>query len=112
MGLDLPWESDGLDLTPLITGEKESLRDYATSCWKEWNSVRTRQYQFIGTRDESTARLYDLTQDPDCRHDLAADKPAVVKEMLGLLRRDAGGKMDALKAAGTPRGMTDMRITL
>jgi hypothetical protein len=32
--------------------------------------------------------------------------------MFNLLRRDAGGKMDALKAAGTPKGMTDMRITL
>ena len=112
MGLPLPWETDGLDLTPLMTGEKESLRDYATSCWKEWNSVRTRQYQFVGTRDETQSRLFDLTQDPNCLHDLAADKPAVVKEMFDLLRRDAGGKMGPLEAAGTPEGITDMRITL
>jgi len=112
MGLPLPWKVDGLDLTPLMTGKKESLRDYATCSWKEWNSVRTRQYQFMGTRDESQARLYDLTEDPDCRVDLAADKPSVVKEMFGLLRQDAGGEMGEMKAAGTPPGFTDFRITL
>ena len=112
MGLPLPWETDGLDLTPLMTGEKESLRDYATCSWKDWNSVRTRQYQFIGSRDETQSRLYDLTRDPNCLENLAEEKGDVVKEMFGLLRQDAGGKMDELKAAGAPSGMTNMRITL
>jgi hypothetical protein len=32
--------------------------------------------------------------------------------MFGLLRQDAGGEMGEMKAAGTPPGFTDFRITL
>ena len=112
MGLPLPWESDGLDLMPVIKGEKDGLRDYLTCSWKESNSVRTSQYQFMCSRDESSCKLFDLAQDPDCQNDISADTPALVKEMIGLLRKDAGGEMKALDPQGVPANLKNMNIQL
>lgn len=112
MGLSQPWQSDGIDLLPLIRGERNSIREYTTCSWKYWNSSRTRQYQFMCSQDETEVRLYDLTLDMQCQNDIASDNPAIVKEMLDLLHQDAGGSLPELFPKGAPADQSEWPIQL
>ncbi|MEM9716064.1 MAG: sulfatase-like hydrolase/transferase [Pseudomonadota bacterium] len=97
LGLDAPHHLDGQDLTPLISGDQNSLRGHAVSVWgveegMDFNpalTVRTKthRYCFYWNGEEE---LYDHRTDPFEHHNLAAgaDQASLIEELAGRLPND------------------------
>ena len=91
LGIPCGW-TDGEDLWPLVTGEKAAIRDRIITGWADGaptgnargrTSVRDDRWNFctaVGYEDEAGDELFDLSRDPDERHNVAADHPQVVAE--------------------------------
>ena len=84
--------TDGENLWPLVMGEKASIRERIITGWAEWGqagtargraSVRDDRWNFctaVGYADQDGDELFDLSNDPEERHNVAADHPRVVAE--------------------------------
>ena len=94
LGVKPPRPLDGQDATPLIAGNKGwRKRDHVTCGFQDYTWVRNDRYALI-TRNNGTAQtLYDLHKDPGQFHDIAAEAPGVVKQLMTLATEDAGGKL-------------------
>jgi hypothetical protein len=68
---------DGVDLSPLLTGKNSDWSDRLIfSHWRNRTSVRTQQY-----RMDAQGKLFDLTKDPEQRHDVASQQPQVTERL-------------------------------
>ena len=68
---------DGVDLSPLLTGKNSDWSGRLIfSHWKNRTSVRTQQYRL-----DAQGKLYDLTKDPEQRHDVASQQPEVTERL-------------------------------
>ena len=77
---------DGISLKPVLTGEKDSIRDAALSYWNDAVSVRSRTHRLVArVRNQKIVHteLYDLTVDPDSVANIAAADTATVDELVG-----------------------------
>lgn len=105
---------DGVDQTQLLLGKNASgaRSDYFYFCKGEMHAVRKGRYklilpdrkQFYGYVDDKgsqRAELYDLEADIGEKHDLAAQRPELVKELLDYARKFP-----------VPKGPYDPRIQL
>lgn len=52
-----------------------------------WRSVVSRQYQLLHDVIGGQTRLYDLEADPTEQHDVAAEHPEIVQQMMGVLQQ-------------------------
>ena len=88
--LDVPFETDGTSVWPLVTGEAESIRDRIIIGWASWAdgnavgraSVRDDRWNFVisvGSEDPNP-ELYDLQADPEELNNVISDYPKVVTE--------------------------------
>ena len=86
--LDVPFETDGQSVWPLVTGAAESIRDTIVCGWAEFSngnataraSVRDAKWNYVvavGKQDENP-ELYDLAADPDEEHNVIDQHPGVV----------------------------------
>ncbi len=76
---------DGRSLRPLLTGEKQAIRDAAISYWRSAVSVRTPTHRLIATvgqQGPTNVELYDMRQSPDPIANIAQDEPAMTKRLL------------------------------
>jgi arylsulfatase A-like enzyme len=90
LGQEIPEQMDGMDLWPIVRGERPG-RDHVTVGWgpeityidDSWwcNDV------FLG----GEALLYDLKNDPRLTQNVAAEYPEITKRALEAFREDAGG---------------------
>lgn len=97
-----PYKIDGKDLMPILTGEKSKVRDYATSI-SRWNVVcRDDDYYFMCRINGDVPQLFDMKDDPEQAHNIASDKPEVVKRMWNMILTDAGA--DKIEMAATVLG--------
>ncbi|PZE22296.1 sulfatase [Paenibacillus xerothermodurans] len=105
-GIDLsaikpPDDMDGQSLWPSILGAAEgTLHEvHLSECaWQAARGVRTQRYKFIrnydtGLFDRAPRELYDLLADPEERHNLAEQLPALAEEMEGRINRYVSGKL-------------------
>ena len=79
---------DGHSLRPLLTGDRDSIREAALSYWREAVSVRTPTHRLITTRKDtgpSRVEVYDLHTGADPVTNLADDDPELVGELLRLI---------------------------
>ena len=89
--LDIPFETDGVSMWPLVTGELESIRDAIVCGWAEFAngnataraSVRTNQWNFVHAvgRQEEAPELYDLEADPEEERNVHDLHPGVAREL-------------------------------
>ena len=89
--LDVPCQTDGQTVWPLVTGEAESIRDTIVIGWAEFStgnatarvSVRDKKWNYVTAvgRKEEAPELYDLAADPEEDHNVIAEHPDVVAEM-------------------------------
>jgi len=82
-GADPQW--DGLDVWPVITGERETLGQrtfYLT--WhpnRRWEALRLGDWKIV-RRNGGTWELFNLQQDPYERNDLAKQQPKILDELV------------------------------
>jgi len=86
--LGYPYETDGVDVWPLATGAKSSVRDHVVIGWADWAqgtargraSIRDGQWNYVvgvGYEDEQP-ELYHVTEDPDEENNVIELHPHVV----------------------------------
>jgi arylsulfatase A-like enzyme len=77
---------DGLSLRPLLEGNTNSLRELATSYWRQSVSVRTPSHRLVYSRAANGSitdrELYDLRTTPDPVKNIAAQQPEMVERLL------------------------------
>ena len=90
-------EMDGQDLSTVLTGKSDGwertlfywsdleLRAVRKGPWKLHVRTNNQVDQPTGARDVNPPELYNLDNDPSEKHNLAAGKPEIVTELLGLL---------------------------
>jgi arylsulfatase A-like enzyme len=88
---------DGFDSLPVLEGKKRSLREEMFWHERDRKAVRIGQYKWIDAPGESG--LFDLSSDPDEKHDLSAERP----ELLAKFKRRFD-RWDAEMNAAEPRG--------
>ncbi len=97
-GADLKW--DGRDILPVLTGRiKPGPRPlYWTAPGYRSRAVRFGDLKLIvsGKEGEEKAELFDLTEDPNEKKDLAAAQPEKVAELRNLLSQIARNDKDAM----------------
>mgnify|MGYP001210811428 FL=1 len=94
--------SDGLDLAPLLRGERGPAREalYFHFPHQSFQSaLRAGDEKLVHGWREERAELYDLATDPGEQHDLAAERPARAAE----LERELFRWLDAVGAARPER---------
>ncbi len=81
-GTALPEHCEGVNLMPLLLGEREPDPDRILF-WNTHGSQITRwkQWRIVKFRDEASWRLYDIEADPGETTDLATKHPEVVESM-------------------------------
>ena len=124
---------DGIDIWPLLSGEKQELDREALLYFDKWHvqCARWRRWKLHFARYNSdvynpapaggrvnvplkTPELYDLENDPDESYDIAPENPKVVAEIRGRVERLLAGfpeevrkayaETQARRAASTPIG--------
>ena len=97
MGHEPPDTTTGLDLWPLVTGEKEEIRDHLITGYGRSGAVRTHEW-LLHTHAQPNAKhkmlegpvdpaLFDLTQDPEETVDVKDQHPDVRERLLEIARR-------------------------
>ena len=93
-GAEIRGRVDGQDLTPLLTGTVGwSPRPYLTSAMNNFAWLLDDNHCFNVRIAVEAPRLVDVRADPAHEHDLAAERPAVVRDLFELIRADAGGDL-------------------
>jgi len=81
VGVEPPQPVDGLNLWPVITGEKEGVRDYLVSAQQDYQSVwEPGRLYYRGPDGE---HLYEIDADPAEKHNLARENESKCREMAG-----------------------------
>jgi len=91
--VDAPDKVDGQDIWPLVTGEGGPKRDYVTCGMEKYVWVKNDRYVYISETDGKYPKLYDLSSDPGNHANIAADSPAIVKEMFEKAVESGGGSL-------------------
>ena len=79
---------DGKSLRGIIECRRSSVREAAVSYWRDAASVRTADHRLVvrvKLGRPAHVELYDLSQDPDSKQDLASRQPGLVKKLSGYL---------------------------
>lgn len=74
---------DGFDVMPLLTGERDSLRNEVITAWGPIASVRNNEWNLVlhTTNPDPMPRLYHLPSDPTESVNVAASHPEVVQTL-------------------------------
>lgn len=88
-------ELDGVSLRPLLDKDKKTTLAKRDLFWHKAQerpiqtgdyvstAIRSGKYKLIDFYDQKRIELYDLSKDPEERNNLASEKPAIVKELMG-----------------------------
>ena len=88
-GLTVPVDMDSRSLRPLLQGDRNTHREYVLSGLLDWDLVWDGRYKLVLSR-QGGPRLYDLETDPWEDENIAADAPAALARLQGLLRAKLG----------------------
>jgi arylsulfatase A-like enzyme len=94
LGVEPEQPMDGQDLSVLFEGGQPGERNHFTLGYHDYAWARDDRYVMFGSHDRTTARLYDLSADPEMRQDIAIGHPDVVRRMFdNYVIGDAGGPL-------------------
>lgn len=71
---------DAQSFAPLLLGQRDDHRSEALVTYRNYRALRTDRYKFIENYNEAP-ELYDLQADPDEQNNIAADRPAVLRDL-------------------------------
>jgi len=92
---------DGLDAWPLVTGEKDRVRDYVVSGWEGRAAVRDERYAYsvdFGAED-GKEHLFDVINDPEESRNLVCERTSTCSEYRRRLERCLGQDLPVLLPA-------------
>jgi choline-sulfatase len=84
-GVTLDAEMDALSFAPILRREREAHRTEIASSGKHFRCIRDGRYKLI-ENDQDVTELYDLEQDPEELHNIAASRPDLVRSLGARLR--------------------------
>jgi arylsulfatase A-like enzyme len=95
LGIERPQQMEGADLSPIFEGgEPDQKREHFTLGYNNYVWARDDKYVMFSTNTGDEAKLYDVSQDPGLRNDLAQERPETVKGMFeDYVIGDAGGPL-------------------
>jgi arylsulfatase A-like enzyme len=95
LGMEKPQQMEGTDLSPIFEGEEPNQkREHFTLGYNNYVWARDDKYVMFSTNTGAEAKLYDVSQDPGMRKDLARERPETVKGMFeDYVIGDAGGPL-------------------
>lgn len=73
-----------VSLVPIICGDRSSVREAAISYWRDAVSVRSNTHRLVARRTRGNLEpieLYDLAEDLDSVHNIAAEEPELVQSL-------------------------------
>ena len=87
----------GENILPLVSGEKEGVRDFCITGWGGRASVRTHEYNYSADyeSDEPNEHLFDVREDPGEMHNIAPEHPDVCAEYRAQLEEFLGQALPA-----------------
>jgi arylsulfatase A-like enzyme len=93
---DLKW--DGRDITALLTGKQNDAELRTLYCVSHTRAAYLRHgnWKLIVDKNRQKKELYNLSDDPEEKKNLASDRPQIVERLLGLLEAQAAKDHDAL----------------
>jgi arylsulfatase A-like enzyme len=95
LGIEKPEQMDGTDLSPIFEDrEPDERREHFTLGYNNYVWTRDERYVMFSTNTGDKAKLYDVSQDPEMRNNLAAKHPETVKRMFTeYMLKDADGPL-------------------
>ncbi|MFC1580723.1 sulfatase [Thermodesulfobacteriota bacterium] len=92
LGLELPESMTGLDFWPLVTGEKEAIREHAIGGFHIFSYIQDDEYHYFRNLvKETEPQLFDLKNDPKMLENIAESKPGACQTMEDKLLQGLGG---------------------
>lgn len=93
---DLKW--DGRDIGPLLTGRQTDAEPRTLYCVAHTRAAYLRHgnWKLIVNKNRENKELYNLSDDPHEKKNLAPDRPEIVERLLGRLEAEATKDIDAL----------------
>ncbi|MYK42162.1 MAG: sulfatase-like hydrolase/transferase, partial [Gemmatimonadetes bacterium] len=80
---------DARSLQPVLAGQTDTCRQETVAALRNFRCIRTGTHKYIQNYNDCD-ELYDLEQDPDELHNIAATAPDVVADLTRRLRRRLG----------------------
>lgn len=93
MGVRIPGQMDGEDLSLLMDGGHPTPRPYFTSCYQDTYIAGDDRWLLLAPDAGQEIHLYDSLNDPEQLHDVARQNPAKVQELWNALSDAAGGTL-------------------
>ena len=91
-GVRRPREMDGVDLSPLLGGNRPPERSLAYGGYANWHYARTDRWAFVSENRGRGRRLYDLSRDPAEQRNVARRHPRLIDELYRRVVRRADGR--------------------
>lgn len=91
--VEMPHETDGTSLVPLLTNPMASWEDISYGYYKNGISLRTSRYRLTKyfRKQEPVIELYDHQTDPNETKNIAAEHPEIVNNLMPLLEKGNTG---------------------
>jgi len=80
-----------------VNGKQEKFLDYVTCTMKDWCFAMDSEFTYLATVRGDEPHLFNHRKDPGATINLAADNPSIVRRMIDLLEKDAGGTLPNLR---------------
>ena len=104
LGIPCP-QVDGVSVWPLVTDERDKVRDYVVIGWAGWRigpaggraSVRTDEWNYVVTIDrEDKGELYHLPSDPEEKHNVVEEYPEIANKLKAKIEALIGQPLPAV----------------
>jgi arylsulfatase A-like enzyme len=89
----VPRRMTGTDLSPLFRRRRPSKRSYAYGGYTNGFYIRTERWALFGDNRGRRLHLYDLRRDPRELRNVASSHPAKARQLYGVVRRRAQGRL-------------------
>jgi len=102
MGLERPDSMTGLDFWPLVSGEKEAIRDHALGGAHTFAYIQDKEYHYFRNLvGEAKPQLFDLNKDPKMLENVAESRSDMCRIMEQKLLQGLGGWTPPKELLGT-----------
>jgi arylsulfatase A-like enzyme len=100
MGVRVPGQMNGEDLSVMFEGGEPPARPWFTSCYDDHVLAGNEDWFMLADSEGRLKRLYDRRADPRELHDVAREHPELVARLWRVLEDEAGGTLPQFAPSG------------